>query len=590
MSLPPETAGSCPPRRAGAQSLCAVLAFSALGTCLAVGCGGREDPVAEARRALEEGRDRDAWRLATRAVERDTTSAEARLARAWAALRTRRTNAGLEEVARAIDLAPEDARARHVLAMLERMRFHSVAAVAAEEEAIRLAPSEARYRIAHGEYLLGGGVVGTPDHGAAESAFREALSLDPGNLRAANDLGEVLVLDGRQDEALEYLERTLEARPNCGEALYYRGLSRLRRRDLEGAESDFAQAVRFAPHDPSAHFNYARVLQMRGRAEESEAARKIHEEVRKLHNTLHDLAFAYHSNSSDFGAALRYVRALTDAGRVDEAAIILESAAEDEADVLRVQRELVALAMVWGLPDLAREALGRALSLALPTPPLLMAGVQIETAADRPQAALVHARAAVALPNSPPECRRALVAALLATERAEDAAEAERLLRELAASSPGDPWVSAHLGEALVRSGQAREAVPVLGRAVRAAPGRADPLHWRGVARKEIGDRSGAETDFRAALRAAPNRAGTALALAELLEASGRPTEAAPLRARHREILENRERVRSLQRRLHDVPGDREAMRELAERLAALGRSAEADALRGRRDGFGVEP
>jgi Flp pilus assembly protein TadD len=49
---------------------------------------------------------------------------------------------------------------------------------------------------------------------AAEDAFRQALALDPGRLDSTIDLGEVLLEQGRRQEAAEAFRRALRLAPD----------------------------------------------------------------------------------------------------------------------------------------------------------------------------------------------------------------------------------------------------------------------------------------------------------------------------------------------------------------------------------------
>jgi tetratricopeptide (TPR) repeat protein len=284
-----------------------------------------------------------------------------------------RTGPGLVAAERAIALDATDARGHIVLALLEQRRRRHLAALAAAAEAVRLAPEDPRCHIVHGELLFGGGVVGTADHAEAEAAFREALRLAPESDRARYGLGKALVLQGRHDEAETFLDTVVEALPHHAEAYYWRGLVRMRQRELEEAEADFRQATDLDPSLAAAWFNRARVLRMMGRNAAADGATFRHETAKEEDERSESYEISYHGDTDASGPALLLARYLASRGRLDEALRVAESFAVDHPDIGPAWIVLAEVATTATFLELASEAAEKALDLASGNPKALAA-------------------------------------------------------------------------------------------------------------------------------------------------------------------------------------------------------------------------
>jgi tetratricopeptide (TPR) repeat protein len=80
--------------------------------------------------------------------------------------------------------------------------------------AIAARPKAAEYRLTLGNAYLAAG-----DLTHAASRYREALARDPSLWPARSNLGHVLRLQGRRDQARQELERVVDQQPNAVEAV-----------------------------------------------------------------------------------------------------------------------------------------------------------------------------------------------------------------------------------------------------------------------------------------------------------------------------------------------------------------------------------
>jgi Tfp pilus assembly protein PilF/peptidoglycan/LPS O-acetylase OafA/YrhL len=104
--------------------------------------------------------------------------------------------------------------------------------------------------------------------GPAESELRTALALAPLDSRIPNELGQLLLDEGRVSEAEEQLHASLRILPNVL-AYDFLGEINLRRRALSEAEGDFRAALALDESDSNAHFGLGYLCKAAGRNAEA---------------------------------------------------------------------------------------------------------------------------------------------------------------------------------------------------------------------------------------------------------------------------------------------------------------------------------
>lgn len=110
----------------------------------------------------------------------------------------------------ALRLRPGHARDRLMSASLRDRANRLKEARQEFERAVALAPGDAVVRREHGAWLLGRGDRGAADRRQAAAEAREAARLDPNDPEALRILGQALIADGRDTEAVEPLARAAE--------------------------------------------------------------------------------------------------------------------------------------------------------------------------------------------------------------------------------------------------------------------------------------------------------------------------------------------------------------------------------------------
>jgi TolB-like protein/tetratricopeptide (TPR) repeat protein len=107
------------------------------------------------------------------------------------------------------------------------------------------------------------------DPGAAESAFRNAVELNPGYAGARYWLGEFLLLSGRSEEAIEMLELAQDLDPISTIGNEHLVTAYFLSGQHERADRQAAEALQLHPQDPSVHRILGQLHLWRGRHDEA---------------------------------------------------------------------------------------------------------------------------------------------------------------------------------------------------------------------------------------------------------------------------------------------------------------------------------
>ena len=102
--------------------------------------------------------------------------------------------------------------------------------------------------------------------------YRTAIRLSPEYPEAHNNLGDVLVRQGRPAEALPYLERAVELNPRYASAHSNLGSALAQLNRLANAIPHLEKAIEYKPDLVDAHNNLGVALAMAGRTPEAIAA------------------------------------------------------------------------------------------------------------------------------------------------------------------------------------------------------------------------------------------------------------------------------------------------------------------------------
>jgi superkiller protein 3 len=295
----------------------------------------------------------------------------------------------------------------------------------------------------------------------AEAAFREAIGVDHGSVRAHRSLASVLALRGRLSDAISAYRAALRLAPDDPRLHHDLGVLLTRAGRLEESVSHLRRSLELAPDNPSGHASLADALERSGRLDEAVAAAA-------------DAADLLPGDSRATIALerLRLLRAV-------------DPRKEPEAELRRVlaadpSRAMALLALgglleARGEPAAALAAYRKVLSGGTADParaPLearahLLIARRLAAEGDGDGEVLEHLRAATRLAPDLPEAHSALAAGLAARGEAAGAADAYRLALGL---DPSDAAAHAGLAEALLGMGRCIEAREHLERNVSRVP------------------------------------------------------------------------------------------------------------------------
>lgn len=199
----------------------------------------------------------------------------------------------LEELLKAVDLAPKNAQYRAGLAHAYAMKKAFGLAEQQMLKAIELSGGDAGYKNNLGAIYLSmaryddailafesarddltfpqsevawGGIGYAyylkKDYAAAEKAYKEAVKLNGRYAQAHFRLGELYYMQDRSVEAQEAFSKTVSLAPSFATGHYWLGLTQMKTRDPLGAEKSFKEVVKLAPESEEARLsrNYLKIL------------------------------------------------------------------------------------------------------------------------------------------------------------------------------------------------------------------------------------------------------------------------------------------------------------------------------------------
>ena len=102
-----------------------------------------------------------------------------------------------------------------------------------------------------------------------ETLWSDTLKKDPGSWMAHNNLGNILQLQGRTDEAVGHFRQALRVKPDFAEAHYNLGYTLQQQGRIDEAEKSYRQALQFKPDFAKAHNNLGVACVYLGRHEEA---------------------------------------------------------------------------------------------------------------------------------------------------------------------------------------------------------------------------------------------------------------------------------------------------------------------------------
>lgn len=112
--------------------------------------------------------------------------------------------------------------------------------------------------------------------------MRRAVTLQPEFAEAHLAQGQILLREGKLDEAAAALQTTLKLRPDDAEAHYTLGNVWQRKGETEAAIVEYQTAIKLAPGNPETHNALGAVLRRKGEAEAAQAEFREAQRLLKL--------------------------------------------------------------------------------------------------------------------------------------------------------------------------------------------------------------------------------------------------------------------------------------------------------------------
>ena len=120
--------------------------------------------------------------------------------------------------------------------------------------------------------------------------FSEALRMNPGNAGTLNNLGMALRNQGKINEAIKHFSEALRINPEYAEVHNRLGFALAKHGKMEEAINHFSEALRISPEYAGAHNNMGYALERQGRTEEAidhySQALQINPRFAEAHNNL----------------------------------------------------------------------------------------------------------------------------------------------------------------------------------------------------------------------------------------------------------------------------------------------------------------
>ncbi|MFH0982849.1 MAG: tetratricopeptide repeat protein, partial [Planctomycetota bacterium] len=331
-----------------------------------------------------------------------------------------------------------------------------------------------------------------------ETLYLDTLAKNPSACMAHNNLGLVLVKQGRIEEGIAHYRRALQLQPGRLEVWNNLGAALGRLGDLDQAMLVFNEVLRVNPDDADAHCSLAEALAGKGLAERArfhfQQALRLRPEYPEAHNNL--------------GVVL------AGQGQLDAAAAHFAEALRHRPEYGKARKNLADALVELGRTDELRRQYGDVLDRALRDPDMrLELGTALARRGRLDQAA-EHFAEAVRLRPGDATAHDKLGLALAGLGRLEQAlaqwTEAVRL-------NPGDRGSRRHLALALAQQGKIDQAVEQLRELLRIDPQDADAHCVLGDLSASQGRLDQAAAEYREALRIAPDHAGARAGLETLL-------------------------------------------------------------------------
>jgi tetratricopeptide (TPR) repeat protein len=431
-------------------------------------------------------------------------------------------------------------QAHTLLGLVHLGRSRITAAESAFAEALKINPKASRALVGLGDSLYRAG-----RYSEAEARFKAATEADPDDLTAKVGVAKSKLALERVQEASALLKKLRETNPASPSVAYWFGRVQEALGARDAAQSAYREVLKLAPADPASADVYialALLLNQEGRAEDAQktldSAKQIMPTVPGVWRALGDVAqsqgrykeaLAHFQRAAsldpdDLGAKFRIGGALRRDRQFEEAAKAFDAVAAVDKEYPGLALERGLLYEASGRTEEALKQYEDALAKA-PTDPDLMLRVGCgKAAANRAEQAEELLRKVLSQRPSSAETHHCLGRALLM--QGTRLADALRLLERAVELDPNRAEYFLYVGWAANEAGNVPKAEKSLAEALRLDQGLADAYWQRGVLRQRQGAVRDAITDLTKALALRPSRHEAHASLADAFYDLGREGDA----------------------------------------------------------------
>lgn len=205
---------------------------------------------------------------------------------AWANYYAAQNNLGpaMQEMQQAIQINPKRSESYLLLALLELRANSPDQAEVNFKKAVEVDPKSM-----NAELALGGFYQSRNRMPEAEQQYRQAIQVDPTNPGPRAALVRLLMMEGKKDEVVAFLEHTKKDIPNKSEAYRMLGDFYFANNDVDKALAEYASVFKDHPKDQQVKKNYIQLLILKDHLDE---ATKLNDEILKAnHNDVDALVY-----------------------------------------------------------------------------------------------------------------------------------------------------------------------------------------------------------------------------------------------------------------------------------------------------------
>lgn len=410
----------------------------------------------------------------------------------------------LQQVRSAVLGQPDNADAWGSLGMVCHAHELWDCAETAYREALALDPTDERWHYYLGDVLS---VVGV-ELEAAERAFRKVMDLYPDYAPAHLRLGRVLVATNQLDAAASHLERALELAPDLQPARLSLAQVQLAEGKLDVAEDLLETLLDENPKHEQALSTLGRVYMLQGRRDE---ARRIAERARTAaeFNLYTDpLMGEVEAEAASSVVIWDRARAFFDNDNFEQAAIGLSRVVELLPDNADAHNELAVAYDNLGRRDLSLPHLERVLELDPERidPHVMLAAIYLDQ--QRPRDAVPLLNRALRLAPDDPDAPWLMGRAQVLQGDLRGAIKTFEKARDAAAGGSGNhipAWAHNEWGNALAQSGRMYGALDHFESALEQDPDNAQTLFFLGLVHEGLGSPPTAVSYYCRSIKAQPN-------------------------------------------------------------------------------------